>query len=138
MPPPSRREAWLNRPLGLSSEGLFCEIYVCPASLQGDEKMKPIFSTEQARYQKFASFFIDVTGISRSAERGYFALCGERQGLCPLTPPPFEKGGRKLSRLGSAVNVYLLSALAQLLVFTLLSPLAQLFVFARCRPRLSL
>ena len=49
--------------------------FVCLASLQGDEKMKPIFSTEQARYQKFASFFIDVTGISRSAERGYFALC---------------------------------------------------------------
>ena len=46
------------------TEGLFCEIYVCPTSLQGDEKMKPIFSTEQARYQKFASFFIDVTGVS--------------------------------------------------------------------------
>ena len=40
------------------TEGLFCDIYVCPTSLQGDEKMKPIFSTEQARYQKFASFFI--------------------------------------------------------------------------------
>lgn len=26
-----------------------------------------------------------------------FVLCEERQGLCPLTPPPFEKGGRKLS-----------------------------------------
>ena len=51
------------------TEGLFCEIYVCPTSLQGDEKMKPIFSTEQARYQKFASFFIDVTGVSRVATR---------------------------------------------------------------------
>ena len=44
------------------TEGLFCEIYVCPTSLQGDEKMKPIFSTEQARYQKFASFFIVALG----------------------------------------------------------------------------
>ena len=25
-----------------------------------------------------------------------FASCGTRQGLCPLPPPPFEKGGRKL------------------------------------------
>ena len=25
-----------------------------------------------------------------------FVLCGGRQGLCPLTPPPFEKGRRKL------------------------------------------
>ena len=47
------------------TEGLFYDIYGCPTSLQGDEKMKPIFSTEQARYQKFASFFIDVTGVSR-------------------------------------------------------------------------
>ena len=75
--------------------------------------MKPIFSTEQARYQKFASFFIDVTGISRSAERGYFAVLRESmrdaqtfgdKGYAPLTAPPFEKGGRKLSRLGSAVG----------------------------------
>ena len=51
------------------TEGLFCEIYVCPTSLQGDEKMKPIFSTEQARYQTFASFFFDVTGVSRVATR---------------------------------------------------------------------
>ena len=50
------------------TEGLFYDIYARPTSLQGDEKMKPIFSTEQARYQKFASFFIDVTGISLSAE----------------------------------------------------------------------
>ena len=65
-----------------TDEEIFCNIYgwfsvfaavwnvVCPTSLQEREKMKPIFSTEQARYQKFASFFIDVTGISRSAERG--------------------------------------------------------------------
>ena len=46
------------------TEGLFYDIYVRPTSLQGGEKMKPIFSTEQARYQKFASFFIDVTGVS--------------------------------------------------------------------------
>ena len=87
--------------------GVFAAVrnVVFPTSLQGDEKMKPIFSTEQARYQKFASFFIDVTGVSRVATRGYFALCGARQGLRPLTPPPFEKGGRKLSRLGSAVGV---------------------------------
>ena len=44
------------------TEGLFYDIYVRPTSLQGDEKMKPIFSTEQARYQKFASFFIDALG----------------------------------------------------------------------------
>ena len=62
-------------------EEIFFDIYVRPTSLQGDEKMKPIFSTEQARYQKFASFFIDVTGVSPSADGGYFALCGERQGL---------------------------------------------------------
>ena len=49
-------------------EEIFFDIYVRPTSLQGDEKMKPIFSTEHARYQKFASFFIDVTGISLSAE----------------------------------------------------------------------
>ena len=60
--------------------------------------MKPIFSTEQARYQKFASFFIDVTGISRSAERdqgyaalGDFALCGGRQGLLALDLATFWK-----------------------------------------------
>ena len=35
-----------------------------PAGLLEREKMKPIFSTEQARYQKFASFFIDVTSVS--------------------------------------------------------------------------
>ena len=46
------------------TEGLFCDIYGHPAGLLEREKMKPIFSTEQARYQKFASFFIDVTGIS--------------------------------------------------------------------------
>ena len=96
--------------------------------------MKPIFSTEQARYQKFASFFIDVTGISRSAERGCFALCGERPRLRLWKPPPFEKGGRKLSRLGSAFDVYSLPSLAQLLVFARLSPLAQLFVFAQLPP----
>ena len=28
----------------------------------------------------------------------YFAPCGERPGLCPWTPPPFEKGGPKLYR----------------------------------------
>ena len=39
--------------------------------------MKPIFSTEQARYQKFASFFIDVTGISPSADGGCFARLRE-------------------------------------------------------------
>ena len=42
---------------------------VFPAGLLEREKMKPIFSTEQARYQKFASFFIDVTGVSRVATR---------------------------------------------------------------------
>ena len=28
--------------------------------------------------------------------RENFVLCEGRQGLCPLPPPPFEKGGRKL------------------------------------------
>ena len=28
---------------------------------------------------------------------GGFVLCGGRRGLCPSAPPPFEKGGRKLS-----------------------------------------
>ena len=51
------------------TEGLFYDIYVRSAGLQGDEKMKPIFSTEQARYQKFASFCIDVTGVSHVATR---------------------------------------------------------------------
>ena len=26
----------------------------------------------------------------------YFVLCGGRRGLCPTSPPPFEKGGRRL------------------------------------------
>ena len=51
---------------------------VCPTGLQGDEKMKPIFSTEQARYQKFASFFIDVTGVSRVATRKLSAVSAGR------------------------------------------------------------
>ena len=29
-----------------------------------------------------------------------FRLCGGDQGLCPWSPPPFEKGGRKLSSCG--------------------------------------
>jgi len=46
-------------------------------------------------------------GISLSAESD--------KGYAPLTAPPFEKGGRKLSRLGSAVYVCSLSSLFQLL-----------------------
>ena len=34
-----------------------------------------------------------------------FASCGTRQGLRPLTPPPFEKGGRKLFVLYFLLNV---------------------------------
>ena len=60
------------------TEGLFYDIYVRSAGLQGDEKMKPIFSTEQARYQKFASFFIDVTGVSRVATRKLSAASAGR------------------------------------------------------------
>ena len=39
--------------------GVFAAVrnVVFPAGLLEREKMKPIFSTEQARYQKFASFF---------------------------------------------------------------------------------
>ena len=92
------------------TEGLFCEIYVCPTSLQGDEKMKPIFSTEQARYQKFASFFIDVTGVSLSAESDQGSAFGNRHLL-------------------KKVDENFL-ALVQLFVFAYPSPLAQLFVFA--------
>ena len=86
------------------TEGLFCEIYVFPECLQEREKMKPIFSTEQARYQKFASFFIVALG--------YFARGDARPRLRLWKPPPFKKGGRKLSRLGVAVDVYSLSPLA--------------------------
>ena len=76
--------------------------------------MKPIFSTEQARYQKFASFFFDVTGVSRVCVKvcatrklsaGISLSAESDKGCEPLTSPPFEKGGRKLSRLGSAVGV---------------------------------
>ena len=61
-----------------TDEEMFCNIYerfgvfaavrnvVFPAGLLEREKMKPIFSTEQARYQKFASFFIDALGVFRS------------------------------------------------------------------------
>ena len=42
---------------------------------------------------------------------GDFAVRGDK-GSAPLTAPPFEKGGRKLSRLGVAVDVYSLSPLA--------------------------
>ena len=99
------------------TEGLFYDIFrqfgvfaavrnvVFPTGLLEREKMKPIFSTEQARYQKFASFFIDVTGVSPSADGGCFARCDARPRLRLWKPPPFEKGGRKLSRLGSAVGV---------------------------------
>ena len=46
--------------------------------------MKPIFSTEQARYQKFASFFIDVTGVSLSAESDQGSAFGNRKLLKKL------------------------------------------------------
>ena len=88
----------------------FYDIYVRPTSLQGDEKMKPIFSTEQARYQKFASFFIDVTGVSLSAESDQGSAFGNRHLL-------------------KKVDENFL-ALVQLFVFAYPSPLAQLFVFA--------
>ena len=60
---------------------------VFPAGLSEREKMKPIFSTEQARYQKFASFFIDAlkefrvlrnAGISLSAESDQGSAFGNR------------------------------------------------------------
>jgi len=76
--------------------------------------MKPIFSTEQARYQKFASFFIDVTGVSLSAESDQGSAFGNRHLL-------------------KKVDENFL-ALVLLLMFAYPSPLAQLFVFARCRP----
>ncbi len=34
--------------------------------------------------------------LLRFITQKYSALCGEREGLRPFTPPPFEKGGRKL------------------------------------------
>ena len=60
------------------TEGLFYDIYVHPTRTREREKMKPIFSTEQARYQKFASFFIDVTGVSRVATRDQGSAFGNR------------------------------------------------------------
>ncbi len=34
--------------------------------------------------------------LLRFFEYKNFAVCGLRRGRCPSTPPPFEKGGRKL------------------------------------------
>ena len=99
------------------TEGLFYDIYVRSAGLQGDEKMKPIFSTEQARYQKFASFFIDVTGVSLSAESDQGSAFGNRHLL-------------------KKVDENFL-ALVQLFVFARLSFLVQPSVFIRFRPWLS-
>ena len=108
------------------TEGLFCDIYVRPAGLLEREKMKPIFSTEQARYQKFASFCIYAlkefrvlrnAGVSRVATRD--------KGYAPLTAPPFEKGGRKLSRLGSAVDICVAVILGSAVCVRALSSLAQ-------------
>ena len=74
------------------TEGLFCDIYgqfgvfaavrnfVFPAGLLEREKMKPIFSTEQARYQKFASFFL-TSRVFRALRRATRAL--------PLDPATF-------------------------------------------------
>ena len=108
------------------TEGLFYNIYARPTRTQEREKMKPIFSTEQARYQKFASFFIVALKEFRVLRNAGISLSAESdKGYAPLTAPPFEKGGRKLSRLGSAVD------------FVQPSPLAQLLMFIRCRPWLS-
>ena len=76
------------------TEGLFCDIYVCPTSLQGDEKMKPIFSTEQARYQKFASFFIYALRVFRrlrtaGVSRVCVKVCATRK-LSATKAPPLE------------------------------------------------
>ena len=105
------------------TEGLFCEIYVCPTSLQGDEKMKPIFSTEQARYQKFASFFIDVTGvspfcvkvcatrklsagISRSAERDQGSAFGNRKLLEKLDQNFYKSAIARTTPSGYPLEIF--------------------------------
>ena len=85
--------------------------------------MKPIFSTEQARYQKFASFFIDAlkefrvlrnAGVSRVATRDQGSAFGNRHLL-------------------KKVDENFL-ALAQLSMFVQPLPLVQLFVFAQPSP----
>ena len=71
------------------TEGLFYDIYGCPTSLQEREKMKPIFSTEQARYQKFASFFIyALKGFARCDARVFRRLRTATRAL-PLDPANF-------------------------------------------------
>ena len=120
--------------------GVFAAVrnVVFPAGLLEREKMKPIFSTEQARYQKFASFFIDALGcfaVLRESMRdaqtfgGCFARYDARPRLRLWKPPPFKKGGRKLSRLGVAVNVCIAVALGSAVDLVQPSSLAQLFVF---------
>ena len=54
--------------------GVFAAVrnIVFPAGLLEREKMKPIFSTEQARYQKFASFFIYALRVFRALRRANF------------------------------------------------------------------
>ena len=88
--------------------------------------------------QFFASFFFFAKGISPSADGGYFALCGERPRLRLWKPPPFEKGGRKLSRLGSVVCVCLevtlgLAVCVRSAVTLLGSPFRQVIESARRR-----
>ena len=55
--------------------------------------MKPIFSTEQARYQKFASFFIVALGcFARLRESMRDAQTFGDQGSAFGNRQPFEKG----------------------------------------------
>ena len=46
-------------------------------------------------YESNIPRMFDSTLLRFLTQRG-FAPCGARRGRCPSTPPPFEKGGRKL------------------------------------------
>ena len=43
------------------------------------------------------SVLFGTAGAKRTKNAEIFRACGRDSGLCPKTPPPFEKGGRKLS-----------------------------------------
>jgi len=52
----------------------------------------------------FSAFSFDAKGTKEKANKKKmpireFRLCGGDKGYAPLTAPPFEKGGRKLSIL---------------------------------------
>jgi hypothetical protein len=52
--------------------------------------------------KKISPFFFDGVAAKKNQKTALkkFRLCGGDQGLCPWSPPPFEKGGRKLFESG--------------------------------------